>query len=271
MKKEIKLIKKVKHLLEQMHAPKWLHHFGPKTYEFWQHFTCLLAMVEFRMSFRRIVKIFDLLGLVCPSKSALHYTRQRIKGSFFESLLKGTHKQATLVAIDSTGFSRQNPSFHYLNRIDAKIPKGYAKLNTTYDIFQRKFCSAKIRVLPAHDMRDALVLIRKTKGKIVVADKGYNAESLYRYAEEHNFVFMSPWKKKTWKGWARNKQSKYFQQKVYNKRSLIEAGFGSLKRKYGSSVSSRSARGVRAEINLRMICHNIFQMLWVRFRTEPLL
>jgi len=37
MEKKTKLTNKVKRLLKRLRCPRWLHHFGPKKYEFWQH------------------------------------------------------------------------------------------------------------------------------------------------------------------------------------------------------------------------------------------
>ncbi|MEK6932811.1 MAG: hypothetical protein AABW56_03400 [Nanoarchaeota archaeon] len=50
----------------------------------------------------------------------------------------------------------------------------------------------------------------------------------------------------------------HFGPKIYHRRELIESGNSALKRKYGISVSSRSARMIRAELYLRLNCHNLF-------------
>jgi len=33
----VKLVYKVKRLIRRADCPRWLHHFGPKKYEFWNH------------------------------------------------------------------------------------------------------------------------------------------------------------------------------------------------------------------------------------------
>ena len=43
------------------------------------------------------------------------------------------------VAIDGTGFSKTNPSFHYLKRIDGANPKNYTKLSALLDLKTKKF------------------------------------------------------------------------------------------------------------------------------------
>jgi len=64
---------------------------------------------------------------------------------------------------------------------------------------------------------------------------------------------------------------KNFRIRTYHRRELIESGFGSIKRKFGSSVSSKKARTIRSEIYGRLVCHNIFSLSFMRFRSEPTL
>lgn len=261
MKKEDKLINKVKRLLRRLGMPRWLHHFGPKTYEFYEHF-CALQIQRFcRLSYRRIAKLFDLLGIRCPSKSALQYTAKKLDSAFWQKALKATSGVSYLVAIDSTGLSMTNPSYHYLRRIDGKWPKIPVKLSCAFDTRKKKFCAAKIRVLPAHDIRDARYLLKHSQPKIAVADKAYSAEALYRFAEDQNILLMAPKKKNVKRGYARNKMHKKFRLRTYHRRELIESGNSSIKRKFGASVSSKTARTIRTEVYSRLVCHNLFGRL----------
>ena len=50
---------------------------------------------------------------------------------------------------------------------------------------------------------------------------------------------------------------KNYSDKAYHQRSLIESGFGSLKRKYGVNVSGKKWKSVNAEIYSKAICHNL--------------
>src|SRR3989344_160628 len=170
MKKEVKIIKKVKHLLKRLGCPRWLHHFGPKIYEFYEHLMPLLVRHFCKgLSYRKIVSLFDLFGFNCPSKSALQYTAKKIEVDLWNRILELTSGiRHHIIALDGTGFSVTNPSYHYLRRIDGKIPK------------------------------------------------------------------------------------------TYGRRNMVEAGFSSLKRKFGSSVNSKTARTIRAEVYGKMVCHNLF-------------
>src|SRR3989344_7005114 len=129
MKKETKLVKKVKRLLMRLGHPRWLNHYGPKTYEFAEHLASLLIRFFCKLSYRRTKQLFGLLGIRCPSKSSLQRTAKRLSADFWQRALKATSGCAHLIAIDATGFSRANPSYYYLKRIDGKIPKVPDKLS----------------------------------------------------------------------------------------------------------------------------------------------
>jgi hypothetical protein len=263
MKKEIKLVKKVKRLLRLLGCPRWLHHYGPKTYEFLEHLCALLMRAFGRLSFVRVVELFDLLGIKCPRKSALQETAAKLDASFWQRVLKATSGQAYLVGIDSTCLSRSNPSYHYLRRIDGKMPCVPVKLSVAFDTRKKKYCAAKIRVLPAHDVRDARYLLKHSNSKIVVADKGYRSEKLSKIAYEQDTLLMVPRKTNVVNpGFYTKKMDKRFKLRTYHRRELVESSNSGFKRKYGSSVSSRKARTIRSELFGRLACHNIFY--WLR-------
>lgn len=263
MKKEERLVNKIKRLLRRLKVPRHLHRFGPKTYEFYEHLQALLIRAFCKLSYARVKQLLDSLEVRCPSKSALHYTMQRISSALWQKMLEltsgGVHY---LVALDSTGFSRVNPSYHYLKRINGAMPKIPVKLSCTFDTRKKKFCAAKIRVLPAHDIKDSKLLIKGTNPKVVVADKAYDADSLHKYCNENHIRVHIPirnYGKSRHKSYSvRRKAAKHFRLRTYHRRELIESGNSALKRKYGTSVSSRSAQMIRAELYLRLNCHNLF-------------
>ena len=276
MKRRCKLVNKVKRLLRRLRCPRWLHHFGPKKYEFYIHVVCLLIRHYCRLSYRRTVKLLDLLGFTCPSKSALQFTANKISSGVWNKLLELTSGyRHNIIAIDSTGISRTNPSYHYLKRIDGKWPKIPVKLSCSFDTQTKKYCSAKIRVLPAHDVKDVRSLLRNLKFNILVADKGYDANWIHKYCHEKNIETHIPMrdygKKVNAYNWsARRKSAKNFRLRTYHRRSLIESGNHSNKAKFGSSVNSKKAATIRSDVYGRLLCHNLFGLIILsRFRTEP--
>ena len=260
MNKQERLIYKVKRLLRRLGAPRWLHKYGPKKYELLHHVQALLVKAYSRLSYRRTKTFFNMLGMRCPSKSSLQRTSAKLAG-FWQRILKATCPNSYIVAMDATGFSRTNPSYHYLRRIDGKIPRIYIKMNAVFDTRKKKFLAAKVRVRPAHDVKDAKQLIKNIDAKIAVADKGYTSEELHEQAYNQGTLLMVPLRKNIRRGFYRKKHSKQFRTRTYYRRELIEAGFGALKRTLGASVSSRKARTIRSELLCRLACYNIFLFL----------
>ena len=271
MAKTQKLIQKVKHLLRRAGLPRWLHRFGPKRYELWQHAVALLVREYCKLSFRRAKQLFDLLGVICPSKSALHYGVRRIPAAIWQRLLMlTTSMSANVVAIDGTTFARSQPSFHYLQRIDRHGPHGVpAKLSILIDTRTKKVLAARLRCRPAGDTKDVAWLLRSVRAKTLVADKGYDAEQVHEHLFYQGIKALIPLRKNARKGFFRMKASRTFNLRVYHRRSMVESVFSSLKRKFGTSLKCRTARPMRAEIFCRLILQNIISALNWRLRTEP--
>lgn len=258
-RKEIKIIKKLSKKLKQLNQREYLHHFGPKKFLFVQHAFALLMKESLKCSFRRCVKILKMFDVITPTYSALCKSRKRIPISLWNSLLKLTSENHSgFVAVDGTGFSRTNPSFHYLKRIDGKSPRGFAKLSAFFDIVRKKFLAIRVRSKPRHDMKDAKHLLKKvSRIKKLFGDSAYDAESLHEICFEKQIQTIIKPRKNVRRGHFRKKQMKNYSEKEYHQRSLIESGFGSLKRKYGGNVQARKAKNVKAEIYCKAICYNL--------------
>lgn len=259
MKKEVKLLKKVSGLLKQLNQREYLHHFGPKKYKLKQHLLALLVMQICKLSFRRVESFLFLLEIKIPTYSTLCKSRKRIPVSLWDSLLNKTANfKCFSVAVDSTGFSRTNPSFHYIKRINCEKPvKRYAKLSAFFDIKRRKFIALKVRVKPRHDIKDFNYLLKRISPKELIADSAYDAESVFEKCFDNKIKAVIKLRKNVKRGFYRRKMKKYYSEKGYHQRSLIESGFGSLKRKYGGCVYGKSFRSVNAEIYGKAIAHNL--------------
>lgn len=260
MKNNSKLFIKIQRLLREIGCPRFLHHFGPKKYELKHHILALITMQSLKLSFRRAVRWLKLFVLKVPTYSALCKSRKRIPASLWNSILRLTAGlQNKRVAIDGTGFSRTNPSFHYVKRIDRKNPvKRYAKLSALFSLDSRKFIALRVRAKPRHDIKDANYLLRQGKSmKKLFGDSAYDAESVHEYCLKSNIQAIIKPRKDVKRGFYRKKQRKNYSEEEYHQRSLIEAGFGSLKRKYGGYVLGKRIESVRAEIYCKAISHNL--------------
>ncbi len=260
MKKENKLLIKIQRLLKKLNQREYLHHFGPKKYKLKHHITALMVMQVCKMSLRRVESFLVLFEIKVPSYSALCKSRKRIPICLWNSLLNQTANfRHFSVAVDSTGFSRTNPSFHYLKRINCRKPiKRYAKLSAFFDLPTRKFIALKIRVKPRHDVKDIDYLLKQASPtEKLFGDSAYDAERIHEICFGKQIqTFIKP-RKNVKKGFYRRKQMKSYSEKLYHQRSLIESGFGSLKRKYGGSVSGKIWKSINSEIYCKAICHNL--------------
>ena len=260
MKKEVKLARKIKLLLKQLNQREYLHHFGPKKYKLFQHIFALMLMQICKMSFRRVENFSVLLDVKVPTYSALCKGRKRIPMKLWNSFLRLTSGFGhNSVAVDSTGFSRTNPSFYFVKRIDSKNPvKRYAKLSVFFDLPTRRFIALKIRVKPRHDIKDVNYLLKRVSPKEkLFGDSAYDAESLHKKCFEMKIQTIIKPRKNVKRGFYRREQMKNYSEKIYHQRSLIESGFGSLKRKYGGSVFGKSFKSINSEIYCKAICHNL--------------
>jgi hypothetical protein len=260
MVKPCKLVIKIQRLLKQQLNSREYSHFGPKKFKLSEHIFALLFMQIAKLSFRRVSSFMLELGFIVPTYSALCKSRKRINTSLFERLLNTTIlSQTENVAIDSTGISVQNPSFHFVKRIDRKESvKHFVKLSVFYDIDNRKFLALKIRRKPRHDVKDFPSLFKKYHNfKNFFADRGYDSEKIYEKCFDKGIqTFIKP-KKNIRKGFYRRKQMKNYSEEIYHQRSLVETGFSCLKRKYGGYTLTKSAKSVKAELYLRAFANNL--------------
>ena len=273
MKEKTKLVNKVKRLIRKAGVPRWLHRFGPKKYEFWQHAIALIVKQECRLGYRRVSRLFDWMGFCVPTYSALAKMAKRIPLELWQRLLSATiHSKPNIVAIDGTGMSRPLPSPHYYKRIDKPYPIEIPlKLSISVDTRTKKILSLRIRSKPRHDIKDAKYLINKlpTKPNCIVADKGYDANWLHIYCLQKGIKTCIPirdYGKTKPRQTLRKRLAKQINQKTYGRREIVESIIGAIKRKFGTSVSSISACTRKAEMYCRAIAHNIITHLFQDFQ-----
>ncbi len=264
MKRQTKLVNKVKHLLKKCNIPRFLHHFGPKMYETWQHVFALFIKQYCQLSYRRTTWVLRSLGHNVATKSTLQRYAAKLNLPFWQNMLNKTIGRIGKVgAIDGTGLDKTNASWHYIKRIERKLPKTGYKLSILS--VKNKIISLRIRAKPAHDIKDVKYLLSKAKKlpSILVVDKAYDAEWLHKYCHNHlNIHSIAPPRKNSFRGYFRKKLRENFPNKLYNKRSMVESTFHALKQKFGASVSSKLIAPARSEMYCRAILHNIFLELF---------
>jgi len=277
MGKENKLVNKIKRLIRKAGLPRWLHHFGPKKYEFWQHAVALLVKQECRLGYRRVSRLLSLLGFNVPTYSALAKMAQRIPIVLWQNLLKLTASfKVHIVSIDGTGMSRPLPSPYYYKRIDKPYPVEIPlKLSMAIDTKTKKILALRIRAKPRHDIKDAKYLVKRlpSKPSKLVADKGYDADWLRKLCNERRIISNIPKRSFSedthYRKTATKRAIKLFNKKTYGRREMSESVFSSFKRRFGPSVSSVKISTQRAEVYCRAIAYNIVCCFLGLFQRSP--
>jgi len=260
MKKESKLARKIKRFLKRLGYPRWLHHFGPKTYRLSDHVIALVAIAIFRLSLRRAEHLLGMFGMKIPTYSALCKSRKRIPALLWQRVMAltagATH---TCVAIDSTGISRTNPSHHFVKRMDRVKPvKSYIKQSSLFDVKRRTFVALRVRSRPRHDSKDVNYLLNRAEVQTtLLGDTAYDAEWIHERCFKRGIQTQIKPRKNVRRGFYRRKQMKHYSEQEYHQRSLIESGQGAYKRKYGGYTLAKKITAIRAEAYCRAIAHNM--------------
>ena len=279
MKKETKLVNKVKRLIRKAGLPRWLHRYGPKKYEFWHHALALIVKQECRLGYRRVSRLLNWLGFKTPTYSALAKMFKRLHWSVWQKILNITNGQKlNIVAIDGSGMSRPLPSPYYYRRIDKPYPVEIPlKLSIAVDTRTKKIVALRLKARNSHDIKDVRYLIRKlpSKPNKLVADKAYDAEWLHQFCKDRGIEAVIPIRNKgkprVGVTRLRYTSQKKFRDRTYHRREMAESVFGAIKRKFGASVSSLSIHTKRAEVYCRAIAHNIISLCKLTFSTQPVL
>jgi len=260
MKKEKRLENKVKRLLRKAKLPRHLNKFGPKTYELWQHVIALLVKQECKLSFRRTSNLLNDLGLKVPTYSALAKFAYRMPIEIWQTLLAATASmKVKIAAIDSTGMSRTLPSPYYYKRIDKPYPVDIPiKISLAVDTRSKRILALRTRARKSHDIKDAEYLVKRFARFPckLVADSAYDSEKFYEFLWDNGIAPVVKVRKNAFRGFVRHKVLKNFKKRVYNRRSMAESVIFSIKRKFGTSVSSLNMKSQRAEMYCRAIAHN---------------
>ena len=259
--KEGRIIRKIKRLLRQAHLKEYLHRFGPKKFEFWKHFFCLLVKQACKMSYARVSRFLCDLGFQAPTYSALCKCLKRLTVQQLELLLQATNefKKTLVAATDGMYYSQTNPSFAYLKRIKRGLPRKTTQSVGVYDTRRKKWLAVKTR----RDHVGEYKLAKKAMAKlatliaIIVGDKGFDINKFHEFCKRQGIKAIIPVKKGVHRGFFRNFMCQFWRTRTYHRRSLIESAISRLKRLYGGFLYSHTTIQQRKEVLLRMIADNL--------------
>lgn len=255
-----RLLKKISAHLRAAGIQRHIQRRGAKIYTTAQLVLGLAVREAYRLSYRRAADFLDEYYSLRLHWTTLQKAAARLPMWLWHKVLASTAPLRSVVAaVDGTGYARRCPSEHYLKRIDGKRPSVPIKLSVLVDTESRRVLSARVRMRPAHDIRDVRGLLRRSAATplTVLGDKGYDAQHLHQWLDEHGIRAIIPTRKGCRNGRHRQRMRDRFPRSEYGERNIVEAVFKAIKTRFGGHVRGRTARSVRAEVMVRLILHNI--------------
>ena len=261
------IIQKFNQFVGSLRLPKHFNKKGPKKYTVKQHVVAWLVKQATKSSYRLNSELCYDLQITDAHFTTLGKAIKRFPKWLWDKI-SSFDSDEELVALDATGIERSNRSLYYQWRIDSKYKvKKCIKLSIAAGVKTKHVLRARVRARPRHDVIDAKKLM--TDKRIYLGDKGYNSEKLFEHAYDLGGKLITPPKKGWRRGFYRRKMGRFYDEKIYRMRSPIESIFGSLKRRFGSSVMSRTFKMQRAEILSRIAIYNLNSFIAVYFLLNP--
>ena len=262
MKKEERLDRKIYRLLRTAKIPSWIHHFGPKKFQTWILCLGLIVKQVYRLSYRRAAKFLSEYYDIDIHFTTLQKAAKRLPRNLWQSLLAVTIDYDTvyLAAADGTGFSRSGPSHHYLKRIDRTGPVGRpVQAIMMIDVEKRKFLAGCFFAKPYGEAKRIPTLHTQSNvtPEVLLLDKGFDAEWLHQWLNEHGTFSVAPVRKNCKRGRHRKLMRDYMDWCLYWQRNIVECLFSALKRLFGDTVKSQKSSMINAEMFCRLIAYNI--------------
>ena len=262
MNKKERLDKKVNGLFKAAGHPRYWHLMGPKKFETWVLCLGLFVKQIYQLSYRRAMKFLDEFYGIKLHWTTLQKAAKRLPKSLWQSLLAATitAESIPLAAADGTGLSRSNASEYYIKRIDRKKPiHKAAQVITLVDVEQRKFIAGNIWAQAKGEAKRIPQLHKKcvVSPDVLLMDKGFDAEYLHQWLNEHGTFSVAPVRKNCRRGRHRKMLRDCMDWTLYWQRNIVESLFSALKRLFGSVLRCRHIRTQTAELFARLIAYNI--------------
>jgi transposase len=185
------------------------------------------------------------------------------------------------VIVDSTGFECTHPSHYYCTRCNTPYPvDGFITLHAVIDQERGFIRTHKTKAKKVHDSKLFIPLLKmlSKKLRIVYADRGYDSEKNYTFVVEKldgvPLILQKNMLKPlhTCKGFYRREIREIFDYGEYLKRNKIEGIFSALKRRYGSTLTTKKVSTQQKELTFKVIIYNlekkIKMILYIIFSTK---
>ena len=291
--KLVRIVRRQKRVLKRARYPLRGSKYANHLYTDHQHVVLLALRQHFRKSYRDFcemlevcTEIMDELGLKrVPHWTTLQKFSRRADARRLERLLLAYLVEARLsvlhLAVDSTGFSSTSASTYYTRVLEDRkskigghrrgvLTRRYMKQTVAVETRKQLIVAVKFRRGPSNDSPDFPRVLKKVLPaglpvRLVVADKGYDAESNHEYAQEVlGARTMIPVRYRgpgiRVGGRYRRRNLRDFDEDAYHERAKVETVFSVEKRTMGSHVLARVPSQQHKELIFRAFSYNSGRM-----------
>jgi hypothetical protein len=291
--KLVRIVRVQKRVLKRARYPLRGSRYANHLYTDHQHVVLLALRQHFRKSYRDFcdeVEVCTSLLEELELKKVPHWTTlqkfsKRADTRRLERLLLAYLVEARVrvlhLAVDSTGFSSTSASTYYTRVLeDRKSKTGghhrgvlthhYTKQTAAVETRKQLIVALKFRRGPSNDSPDFPLVLEKVLPaqlpvRLVLADKGYDAESNHEYAHEVlGSRTMIPVRYRgpgiRVGGRYRRRDLRDFDEDAYHQRAKVETVFSVEKRKMGSHVLARNSSQQHKELIFRAFSYNSGRM-----------
>lgn len=276
------LWKLTEYVCRKAHVPLYDFRHNPKIFTNVQKIFLLLYKAKKKLTLRSLVEdlstsgIKKFIGLYrIPHFSTLSYFLESLSQRVVDALhdaVQETLPDFDSVIIDSTGFSVTHPSHYYCYRRKTGYPvDGFISLHAVIDQKNGFVRAHKTVVHKVHDSKLLKPLVKQLPNppSILYADRGYDSEENYRFLVEKTDCvplilqknMLKPLHK--CKGVHRLAMRSVFDYGEYLKRNKIEAVFSAIKRKYASTLTTRTTANQRKELGIIVLLYNLEKKILV--------
>lgn len=252
-----KFIRFIETLVRQAESlPEYSSKFSRKDFTLRQHVVLLCIKVKTKQRYREFCEILELMPEIkrildlskIPHWTTLDKVFLRIKNTVLASLLQA---ECRFASIDATGFDRRHASKQYLSRCRMHIKS--LKATFLVDVHSQMIVGIHCTTTRKHDSKIVLPLTKHHRLRILCADMGYDDSKVRRTLRMRGTRPLIPHREFKRK---HEYMNSIINKKLYNKRSLSETVFSSIKRKYSDTLYSKHWRSQRKELTLLAVVHN---------------
>ena len=254
---------KVKIYLDRIGLRRYSCKFSKKTFSQHALFFILALKEKINCSYRIIAKILKELGIYrnmgimkIPHFTTIQKFCERMDKNILNLLINKLAPKITETIIgDGTGFSVNNPSFHYLSvlrrftkkKITIKSPVNIVLLA---DLKTRLIKYVNTSHTKTHEAKLTKPLLENLDCKNFIYDKALDSKLIRKKLEEQNINPIIPYRKN-------NKKKKIINQELYKQRNIAESIISAIKRTYGKTINNKKPDTQQKQTLLKILNYNL--------------